>query len=156
MALQLDALAKLRSEASIRAEVKYLPKTLGDCYERMLLAIDAGDQRRARAALELLCYGASPPSLDEVAEAMIIDVTTQPFVSTSERLLDSKAVLEILPAGLVAFNAPDLGFHLDRRFKIENYEGGTEIRSKRPKYYKHCSLRLARRAVFSQKCYLEP
>jgi len=147
VALQLDALAKLRSEASIRAEVKYLPKTLGDCYERMLLAIDAGDQRRARAALELLCYGASPPSLDEVAEAMIIDVTTQPFVSTSERLLDSKAVLEILPAGLVAFNAPDLGFHLDRRFKIENYEGGTEIRSKRPKYYKHCSLRLAHFSV---------
>jgi len=103
VALQLDALSRLRSESKIRSAMIELPVTLDTFYDRILFDIqDEDDQEIAVRALRWLGGAARPISLEELAEAVIIRPDAVPYVCDEDRFLDYKELLEILPSGLVA------------------------------------------------------
>ncbi|RDL32416.1 uncharacterized protein BP5553_08872 [Venustampulla echinocandica] len=101
-ALQLDALSQLRTESKIMTAIRELPKTLDAFYDRILSNIEhEDDQKHARRALQWLAFAARPISLKELAEAVIVQVDEEPYLSEEDQFMDSKDILEILPAGLV-------------------------------------------------------
>lgn len=101
-ALQLDALSQLRTESKILAAIGELPKTLDEFYNRMLSDIKhEDDQKYARRALQWLAFAARPISLQELAEAVIVQVHDEPYLNEEDQFMDFKDILEILPAGLV-------------------------------------------------------
>ncbi|WPG99074.1 Hypothetical protein R9X50_00187900 [Acrodontium crateriforme] len=98
---QLQELKKLKSTRPryIKEALYSLPSTLDETYERMLIAIE--DQLRADALtlLRWLAYARSPPTLAELVDATVIDVTGEGHVEIEDRPgLDD--TLEIL-SGLV-------------------------------------------------------
>jgi hypothetical protein len=99
--LQLDALAKCRTEASVRDAIESLPKSLDAFYERVFLEIDKGDQREVAIALQWLAYSARELSVAELAEAVTLHTEYLPYVDVSQRLLDGKMIVEMLTAGLI-------------------------------------------------------
>jgi hypothetical protein len=79
-----------------------LPVTLDTFYDRILLDIqEEDDQEIAIRALKWLAAAARPISLEELAEAAIIQPETYPYVCDGGRFLDHKDLLEVLPSGLV-------------------------------------------------------
>ncbi|KAH7417391.1 hypothetical protein BKA64DRAFT_299615 [Cadophora sp. MPI-SDFR-AT-0126] len=181
VALQLEALAKCRSESNIRAQLKRLPTTLDGFHERILLEIDEGDRNMALVALQFLAHSARDVSLNELAEAMIVNVAAYPCLSPSERFMDSSVALEILPAGIVTHsgrntqdeatetwtrhkgvhgsmtdaNAPACGFVRLAHFSIFEYLASRRILTGRASYF-HINDLLSRQAI-AEMClaYLE-
>ena len=74
---QLQELRKSKSTKpkSVKAALLALPATLDETYQRMLNNIKEDDRPYALTLLRWLAYAQSPPSLDELAEASIIDLT---------------------------------------------------------------------------------
>ena len=72
---QLQELKKSKSTRpkSVKAALLALPATLDETYQRMLNSIDEYDRPYALTLLRWLAYAQSPPSLDELAEASIIE-----------------------------------------------------------------------------------
>ncbi|PVH85782.1 ankyrin [Cadophora sp. DSE1049] len=108
VALLLEILATCWSEAKVRAKVKSLPETLDCFYERALLEIGLEYRTQALVALQLLSHAERELSLDELAEAMVVDPLYKPHLNHTERFMDSRAVLEILPSGLVTHTMTDV------------------------------------------------
>ena len=88
--------------------MKILPDTLDCFYERALQEIGLEFRSQALVALQLLSHAEHELSLDELAEAMIVDPFREPFIDHKERFMDSRAVLEILPSGLVTHVVTDV------------------------------------------------
>jgi ankyrin repeat protein len=84
---QLQELNKSKSTSlnAIRADLISLPKTLDETYERMLTRIDDGDRAHALVLLRWLTYSYEPLTLEQLAEASIIDPTDDP---SSDGLVD--------------------------------------------------------------------
>jgi ankyrin repeat domain-containing protein 50 len=101
VALQLDALSKLRAESKIRTAMEELPKTLDAFYDRILMEIE-DDYEQAYLALQWLAFTPRPISLKELAEAVVIRPDEEPYLNEEDRFLDYKSLLEILPSGLVS------------------------------------------------------
>ena len=111
MFCQLQELKKSKSTRpnSVKAALLALPETLDDTYERMLNNISEDDRPYALTFLRWLAYAKSPPSLDQLREASVID----PADGTAARGMvdiDNRGgwgdALEIL-AGLVVTEGDD-------------------------------------------------
>jgi ankyrin repeat protein len=108
---QLQELKKSKSTRpnSVKAALLALPETLDETYERMLNNISEDDRPYALTFLRWLAYAKSPPTLDQLREASVIDPADDPaakgFVDIDNRggWGDS---LEIL-AGLVITEGAD-------------------------------------------------
>ncbi|RDL34761.1 uncharacterized protein BP5553_07889 [Venustampulla echinocandica] len=101
VALQLDALSKLKTESRIRTAIAQLPKTLDTFYDRILLDIDEEYQEHAFRALQFIALASRPLSLDELAEAMVVQPENEPCLVEEDRFMRSSDILGILPSGLV-------------------------------------------------------
>jgi hypothetical protein len=77
---QLQELKKSKSTRpnSVKAALLALPETLDETYERMLNSISEDDRPYALTFLRWLAYAKSPPSLERLREASIIDPTDDP------------------------------------------------------------------------------
>ncbi|TVY18948.1 hypothetical protein LARI1_G002429 [Lachnellula arida] len=109
VALQLEALSKLRAESKIRSALENLPKTLDAFYDRIILEITDEDQEYANRALQWIAFAARPLSLKELAEAVIISPEHEPCLRDEDRLMDSKDLLDIIPSGLIRTVRVELG-----------------------------------------------
>lgn len=98
---QLQELKKLKSlkPKYVRDTLRSLPPTLDETYERMLLGIEEMFRKEALILLQWLAYAQSPPSLDQLAEAAIVDPNADTGVDMDNRG-GWEDTLEIL-AGLV-------------------------------------------------------
>lgn len=92
-ACQLDILGRINSIAEIQKALKELPKTLEDTYERILVEIDPLNRFTAHKALQIIA-AEHEPTLEELAEAAVVDVD-QCLFTTDSRLLHPAALLEI-------------------------------------------------------------
>jgi ankyrin repeat protein len=98
--LQLDSLKKCLTYSDVKKALTSLPKTLCESYERILLAIDEIHRQKALIALQWISHCCQPITIEELAEAVIIDPSgTQPF-DPRDRLPNPSWLLEIL-SGLV-------------------------------------------------------
>ncbi|TVY40551.1 hypothetical protein LOCC1_G004799 [Lachnellula occidentalis] len=101
VALQLEALGKLRTVSAIRSAMKNLPKTLDAFYDRIILDVPEGDHEIANRALQWIAFAARPLSLKELAEAVIISPEHKPCLRDENRLMESEGLLDFIPSGLI-------------------------------------------------------
>lgn len=80
MHCQLQELTRSKSTQpkAVKEALLALPETLDETYQRVLEDLDENDHQHALTLLRWLAYAASPRSLDELAEACIIDPTDDP------------------------------------------------------------------------------
>jgi ankyrin repeat protein len=110
-------LKKCRKKSDVVKALEELPQTLDETYQRILLSIDDKYQPEARRALVWLAFSERPLSIEELAEASIIDPQSEPPFDPDERLHDPcNDILEIL-GSLISFSSQgvvsDSGSDLD-------------------------------------------
>jgi ankyrin repeat protein len=84
----------------IRKTLKSLPKSLDETYERILLAIDDSYRQEAFTALQWLAFSKRPLSVEELAEAAIIDPQADKHFDPEDRFSDPHDILKVL-SGLI-------------------------------------------------------
>ena|SRR5438046_7708293 len=99
---QLETVRKCRRMTQIQQALKTLPETLDETYDRILSSIAKEDREDAKFVLQLLSVSFQPLSLEEVAEALAVNMENQRF-EPENRLMDLTAVLEIC-SSLVALS----------------------------------------------------
>ena len=92
VACQIEALKDCHTLAELEDALKTLPATLEDTYERALSIIDEKRKEPIRNVLRWLCFSARPVRLEEIAEVMAVDFSTeaQPHYDPRKRLIDSE------------------------------------------------------------------
>jgi ankyrin repeat protein len=99
---QLDVLRKCLRPSAIKQALQTLPKTLDETYDRILNGIPEEYHRDAHAILQLIAFSSYPLSLDEVSEAIAVNLDKQCF-DPDDRLRDPYVVLEIC-SSLISVN----------------------------------------------------
>jgi ankyrin repeat protein len=162
---QLQELTKSKSTrpTTVRNVLLALPATLDGTYERMLSRIDFEDQPYALTLLRWLAFSYEPLTLEQLAEASIIDPTNDPN-SDGTVDIDNKGdwadTLEVL-AGLVVaitddkqdYEAPDCE-PADEEAQDDDYSVGNDSASSPSSRQIHEGTKV-RLAHFSVKEYLQ-
>ncbi|KAK5109315.1 hypothetical protein LTR85_002866 [Meristemomyces frigidus] len=168
---QLQELKKIKvtKPKYVKEALRSLPTTLDATYDRMLATIESLYRKEAIVLLQWLAYAQSPPSLGELVEAAIVDITEEGHIEVDERggLEDT---LEIL-SGLVVLVAVDTeDYESEHEENVRNYETddqrnedlGSEVLdyedTDKPAAYRHRRIKedtKVRLAHFSVKEYLE-
>jgi hypothetical protein len=85
----------------VRETLRSLPKTLDETYDRILVGVSDVDRAYTFRALQWLAFSARPVSVNEVAEAMVVDLDCElPHVDRDRALRDPHDLLDIC-TGLV-------------------------------------------------------
>lgn len=92
---QLDTLRKCLTPAMIRAELKMMPETLDQMYDRILQAVPRLHQHYVQSALHLLAFSARPILVAELAEAVVINPKEERFDPDESRLMDENLILDL-------------------------------------------------------------
>jgi ankyrin repeat protein len=100
---QLASLKKCIAPEDVKNTLRSLPQTLDDTYKRILMDIDERHQRKILVALQWICHACEPVTIEELAEAVIIDPTGAVSFSPRNRIPDPHWLLEIL-SGLVTIS----------------------------------------------------
>ncbi|KAF2675916.1 ankyrin [Lentithecium fluviatile CBS 122367] len=91
-ALQLDGLKKCGTITALRKALCSLPTSLDEIYSRMLDAIDPEHAQSVFKILSWLCFALHPPSLDELAEDLAVDLEKFEY-DASRKLQDTNDIL---------------------------------------------------------------
>ncbi len=97
---QLDALGKCRNRLMLRKSLATLPPTLDETYDRILCAIHIDDSEYAVRILRWLAFSLRPLSVEELSEAIAVDVGRDPAFDRQEVFEDPQDILNIC-SGLV-------------------------------------------------------
>ena len=97
----------LRASA-VRKTLQSLPTTLDETYDRILLAIEDEYRQEAISALIWLVFSERPLRIEEVAEAMVIDIHGDPPFDAEERLFEPESVLAVLSSLISVTNREGL------------------------------------------------
>jgi len=81
--------------AMVRKELKTMPETLDQMYDRILQAIPRLHQQYVQSAMHWLAFSARPLLLSELAEAVTIDPKLGGFDPNDMRLMDESLVLDL-------------------------------------------------------------
>jgi hypothetical protein len=93
---QLDTLRKCRTTIQVRAALRSLPTTLDETYDRLLTGISENDRPYALRVLQWLAFSARPVTLEEVSEAMIVDLDCEcPHVNADRALHNPRDIFDI-------------------------------------------------------------
>ncbi|KAH8719160.1 hypothetical protein GQ44DRAFT_687973 [Phaeosphaeriaceae sp. PMI808] len=92
---QLDTLEKCCNRAMLRKSLASLPRTLDQTYDRILSAISEEYSEYAMRILQWLTFSARPLSVEEIAEAVAINVARDPAFDRDEVLEDPLEALTI-------------------------------------------------------------
>ena len=93
---QIDALKKCRSHNEILRALKTLPKTLDETYQRILEDINERDHARATSALRWLMFSRRPLTVEELAEASILDPDSDELFDIDDRFENPRDILQVL------------------------------------------------------------
>ena len=125
---QLEALKTLKSTRPkyVKKALEDLPRTQDATYERMLVGIDDMYREEALTALRWLAFEYRPLSLEELAEACIVNPSGNGNVETEDRGAPED-ILEIL-SGLVVVESEDwaarIGFSDNKKLRAETLRRG--------------------------------
>ncbi|KAJ6264017.1 Ankyrin-1 [Drechslerella dactyloides] len=101
---QLDTMKKCLTPGMIRAELRRMPETLDQTYDRILEDIPSLHQNFVQSALRWLAFSNRPLLLTELAEAAVIDLSMDSFDPAESRFLDPEKILELC-GSLITFSA---------------------------------------------------
>jgi hypothetical protein len=93
---QLESLKKCLRPSDVRKALKNHPKALHETYSRLLAGINEEYQHEALTALRWLAYFERPLTVEELAEALIVNPENIPHVNSEKRLPDPMYVPDIL------------------------------------------------------------
>ncbi|KAK6353535.1 hypothetical protein TWF696_005498 [Orbilia brochopaga] len=99
---QLDTMKKCLTPGMIRAELRRMPETLDQTYDRILQNIPPLHQHFVQSALRWLTFSNRPLLLAELAEAAVIDTDSGSFDPAECRFLDPEKILELC-SSLITF-----------------------------------------------------
>jgi len=93
----MDVLRKCLKLSVLRQKLGSLPSTLDETYSRILLSIEDQYKEDAHKILQWLAFSARPLSLDEVIEALAIDLDGNDncYFNPNLKLIDSHAIFVI-------------------------------------------------------------
>ncbi|KAK7545178.1 uncharacterized protein J3D65DRAFT_664368 [Phyllosticta citribraziliensis] len=83
---QLDAIEECRDPLTLREALKSLPATLDDTYARILKTIPAEIKRPAIRILQFLTFSNRPLRIEEVVDAIAVEVNQKPRFDTENRM----------------------------------------------------------------------
>src|SRR2546421_1853528 len=86
---------KCLTPAMIRAELKRMPETLDQTYDRILQAVPRLHQPFVQSALHWLAFATRPLLLQELAEASVLNLERESFDAEQSRLFDENLILEL-------------------------------------------------------------
>ncbi|CAH0057757.1 unnamed protein product [Clonostachys solani] len=92
---QLDRIKHCLSPAMIRAELRSMPGTLDETYERILGSVPGVHRELVQSALKWLAFSSRPILLEELAEAVVLRPELGDFSPASSRLFTAKAVVDL-------------------------------------------------------------
>ena len=99
---QLDELKRCKTKPQVVSTLQNLPASLPATYERILEAIPEEDVDYARRALWWLITSRRPLTVEELAEAAVIDLETSPAFDADYRFFDAREQLLEILGSLVA------------------------------------------------------
>ncbi|KAI9773654.1 MAG: hypothetical protein M1840_006928 [Geoglossum simile] len=105
---QLEALRTCRNIKELRERLKTLPKTLDETYDRILANINENDSQSALRVLQWLTFSMRPMRVEEVAEALAVDMEGLPRFDLARRFRDPRDVLDIC-SSLVTLSPATIG-----------------------------------------------
>ena len=119
---QLETMKECLTPAMIRAELKQMPQTLDQTYDRILQAVPRLHQPYVQSALHWLAFAARPLLLSELAEAVVVNPYDEDFNPEDSRLVEESKVLELCGALVSVFTKPlvkDVGDWLSEKLRRE-------------------------------------
>jgi hypothetical protein len=109
---QLDTLKDCINLADIRQELKQLPRSLDETYGRILNKIPEKHHQMAHCILQILAVSCRPLTLEELADASVVDYENEKFDPVLHRLRDPAIVFKICPGLVMARPAGYLVFFI--------------------------------------------
>jgi ankyrin repeat protein len=137
--------------AAARKLLKQMPTTLEGIYDKILSSLPEENQKVVQAALLLLAFSARPMTIQEVAEAVAINVEEQSF-STDERPIMPESIFEVCPSLIFTYHS---AYHLDRRLK-DKEEIGLPYPQRRVEYFLQLSHYTVKEYIISEKMTKNP
>ncbi|KAK7212205.1 hypothetical protein V2G26_019383 [Clonostachys chloroleuca] len=106
---QLEILKSCIDIGQVEDEIKRLPRTLEGIYERILRDIREHHHTRVVRILQFLVYSQRPLRIDELVDAIAVDLSREPEFEPERRMPDPQGILEMCPSLLAsrALNAED-------------------------------------------------
>ena len=86
---------KCLTPAMVHAELKRMPETLNQMYDRIPEAVPPLHQQFVQSALHWLAFATRPLQLQELAEAAVVNPEDDNFEPELSRLLDENLILEL-------------------------------------------------------------
>jgi ankyrin repeat domain-containing protein 50 len=83
--LQLESLKNCILPSDVKKVLKSLPKSLDDTYKRILKSIDEQHRQKAVVALQWISHACPLVTIEELAEAIIIDPAVDTPFDPSDR-----------------------------------------------------------------------
>lgn len=83
--------------------MKSLPQTLDEFYARSLLGIDESYRQMTINAVQWITFSKRPLLIEELADAVVIDLKATPSFDPTERLFDSHNVLRVLSSLITVY-----------------------------------------------------
>lgn len=98
---QLEPLRQCpKSKYDLEECLKHLPESLNETYERILLGITHSHSQRAQQILSLLCFSSRPLTVEEVIDAIAVDLHKAERYDRDRKLEGADDLLRICP-GLI-------------------------------------------------------
>uniref|UniRef100_A0A8H7KAE8 Nephrocystin 3-like N-terminal domain-containing protein n=1 Tax=Bionectria ochroleuca TaxID=29856 RepID=A0A8H7KAE8_BIOOC len=106
---QLEILKSCIDIGQVEDEIKRLPRTLEGVYERILRDIKEHHHTRVVRILQFLVYSQRRLRIDELVDAIAVDLSREPEFEPERRMPDAQGILEMCPSLLVSreLNAED-------------------------------------------------
>ncbi len=141
---QLDELAELRTIKEMRQALKSLPTDLHETYQRILSRVNRQDTDLARKALTWLAFSRRVLSLDELAEAIIIDPDATAF-DDELRLRSPQELLHIC-GSLITYVEEDRGAVILAHTSVKDFLLSDRTKATIPTFYleqRHSELEIS-------------
>ena len=110
---QLDTMKKCLTPAMVRTELKRMPETLDQTYDRILQSVPSLHESFVQSALHWLAFATRPLQLQELAEAAVLSPESGSFEPDVCRLLDENLILELCGTLVTASIVEYRGFGSD-------------------------------------------
>lgn len=155
---QLDSLRKCLRPAAVRKTLSTLPSTLDETYERTLLNIDEQYEQEALVALTWLVAARRVLTVEELAEAISIDIDSEGLFDPSNRFFEPNTICSVL-SGLVSIvqshTPPGSADIRLAHFSVEEYLVSDRLARSRASHF-HISFEMSQiRLAASSLIYLQ-
>ncbi|KAK0717813.1 ankyrin repeat-containing domain protein [Lasiosphaeria miniovina] len=114
---QLDTMKKCLTPAMVHAELKRMPETLDQTYDRILQTVPSLHHPFVQSALHWLAFSTRPLQLRELAEAAVVSPEEEVFDPDLSRLFDENMILELC-GSLLGHRAVSLPTYVDKNFVV--------------------------------------